>query len=271
MENIKLWESGTPMFDPSIPQEEPDLTPFLLPEEKDENGEAKKRGCVIVCPGGGYTHRGDLEGEPIAKMFNENGFSSFVLNYRFGPYNHSAIVSDVKRAIRVVRYNAEKFGIDPEKIAIIGFSAGGHLSSVAATHFDYGVEGGDLIDAVSSRPDAALLCYSVITMDKKYTDDITRGVFIGNLENEEELALKYSSEHQVREDGPPVFMWHTAGDPIVPVQNAIQMASALAEKHIPFEFHVFPEGAHGLNLAKDTPGTCQWPRIAVNWLKRMEF
>ncbi len=271
MDNVKLWEAGAPMFDPSIPQEEPSLTPLLLPLEKDENGNVKKRGCVIVCPGGGYTHRGPHEGEPVARMFNDHGISSLVLNYRFGPYKSPVIVSDVKRAIRVVRYNAEKWGIDPDKIAVIGFSAGGHLASVSATHYDDGIAGGDEIDAVSSRPSAAILGYPVVTMDKKYTDETTRSVFIGGLENEEELAVKYSSECQVRDSGPPVFIWHTAGDPIVPVQNSIRLVSALASKKIPFEFHVFPEGAHGLSLAKDTPGTCQWSEIAVNWLKRMDY
>lgn len=271
MENIKLWENGTPMYDASFGQPEPDLTPFLLPEKRDESGNLLKRGCVIVCPGGGYTHRAVHEGGPVAEMLNGADINAFVLNYRFEPYKSPAIIKDVQRAVRLVRYNAEKFGIDPEKVAVLGFSAGGHLASMASTLYDDGIEGGDEIDRVYSRPDAALFCYAVLTMNLDYGDAITRGVFIGGLENEDALERAYSPYLNVRDDCPPVFMWHTSADPIVPVENSLNMASALSEKKIPFELHVFPEGAHGLGLAKDTKGTCAWPSLAQNWLKRLGY
>lgn len=272
MANVNLWEKGkTPLYNAEYGQPETDMIPYIVPAQKDENGNVKKTGCVIVCTGGGYTHLGPRESDPMAEMINEAGISAFVLNYRFGPYKAPAIISDVQRAVRWVRYHADEYNIDPDKIACMGFSAGGHLSAMAATLFDYGRDDGDEIDRVSCRPDAAILCYAVTTMNLDYGDDISRGVFIGGLENEDELEKLYSAHLNVKDDTPPVLMWHTAADPIVPVENALNMASALSAKKIPFELHVFPDGAHGTGLAKEIPGTCQWSGLVQNWLKRMGY
>jgi acetyl esterase/lipase len=204
-------------------------------------------------------------------MLNEGGISAFVLHYRFEPYDCNAIVADIKRAVRWVRYHADKYNIAPDKIATLGFSAGGHLSALAATLFDSGLEEGDEIDRMSCRPDAAAFCYAVLTMNLDYGDDISRRVFIGDVEADGEIERLYSPYLNVRDDMPPVFMWHTSADPIVPVENPLRMAKELSAKKIPFELHVFPEGAHGLDLAKDIPGTCQWPTLAQNWFKRQGF
>lgn len=271
MENVKLWEKNTPFYNPEYGQPETEMTPYIVPETRDENGNVRKTGCVIIAPGGGYTHTEPREGGPVAEMLNEVGISAFVLHYRYEPYNCHAIVADIKRAVRWVRYHAEEYNIDPDKIATMGFSAGGHLSGISATVFDYGREDGDEIDRVSCRPDASILCYAVLTMNLDYGDDISRRVFIEGLENEDELELLYSPYKMVRDDTPPILMWHTGADPIVPVENVLNMATALSAKKIPFEVHVFPEGAHGLSLAKDVPGTCQWPRLVQNWLKRQDF
>ncbi len=272
MANVNLWEKGkTAFYDPSFGQPETEMTPYIVPETLDENGNVKKTGCVIIAPGGGYTHTEPREGGPVAEMLNEVGISAFVLHYRYEPYNYKAIVEDIKRAVRWVRYHAEEYNIAPDKIATMGFSAGGHLSGLSATLFDYGREDGDEIDKVSCRPDAAIPCYAVLTMNLDYGDDISRGVFLGDAEAGGELERLYSPYLNVRDDTPPVLMWHTSADPIVPIENVLRMASALSAKKIPFEVHAFPEGAHGLSLAKDVPGTCQWPALVQNWLKRQGF
>ena len=271
MENIKLWKKDIPYFKEEYRQEEPSLTPFILPKEKDENGNVIKRGCVIVCPGGAYQMRADHEGAPVSEMLNRYGISSFVLNYRLNPYYADAICVDINRAVRHVRYHADEYGIDPEKIAVLGFSAGGHLSVIAATHFDYGLQDGDEIDKTSCRPDAAILCYPLITFDERYTRISTRRFFFGTCENLGDLPFDYSGENGVKEDTPPMFLWHTADDPVVSVENSLVMAKALSKHNIPFEIHVFEHGAHGLGLAEEVPGVKEWSRLAVDWLKRMEY
>jgi acetyl esterase/lipase len=159
----------------------------------------------------------------------------------------------------------------------MGFSAGGHLSSMAATLFDYGLEEGDEIDRVSCRPNAAVLCYAVTTMNLDFGDEISRGVFVGGLENEDELEKLYSVHLNVRDDTPPMFIWHTAADPIVPVENALQMSTALSAKKIPFELHVFPDGCHGLACCNKTTGIydffqspyCEgWMDMSAKFLER---
>ncbi len=271
MKEFKLWENGTPYFDETFEQPETSITPFLLPVEKDENGNVKKRGCVIVCPGGSYVMRADHEGDPVCKFFNAHGLSAFTLNYRVFPYDYFAIRADVNRAVRWVRYHAEEFGIDPNKIALLGFSAGGHLATMGSTNYDRGLEEGDEIDRVSCRPDAALLCYAVISLIPGITHDHTRFVLIGRLEEElrEKLATQLSGELAVTEDTPPTFIWHTADDDCVKVENAIGMSASLAAHKIPFELHIFDKGCHGLGLAENCEGPDQWPELAANWLKRL--
>lgn len=272
MKNIKLWENDVPFFKEEYGQEAPSLTPFILPKEKDENGNETKRGCVIVCPGGAYQMRADHEGAPVSEKLNKHGINSFVLNYRLNPYSSEAFCADISRAVRYVRYHANEFGIDPEKIAVLGFSAGGHLSSVAATHFDYGLESGDEIDKVSSRPNAAILCYPLISFDKRYTNypNVTK-LFFGDREDLGDLPYAYSGENCVKEDTPPMFLWHTSDDPAVSVKNSVAMSMALAQNNIPFELHVFDHGNHGLGLAEDFPGAKEWSNLAIDWLKRMEY
>jgi Esterase/lipase len=263
MADIKLWENGTPYYNEEYGQPETTITPYLLDK-------SEKHGCVIVCPGGGYVMRADHEGAPIAEMLNEAGISAVVLNYRVAPYKDPAMLCDVKRAVKYVRYNAEKWNIDPEKIGVLGFSAGGHLTVTAIEHYDYGCDDGDEIDKMSSRPNAGILCYPVVSF-------VNRSAHVGSGKNllgenaTEEMLRKYSGELNVRDDSPPVFMWHTGADGGVPVANCLDMATALQEKNIPFELHVFPYGVHGLGLAPDDPHVAQWAKLLVNWLKLYEF
>ena len=259
-----LWENGAPDFDPSIDQPEPTLTSYFA---NVENGE--KRGCVIVVPGGGYVCRAEHEGEPVARMLGEVGIHAFVLNYRVHPYKYPVMQNDILRAIRWVRYHAVKFGIDENKIGILGFSAGGHLCTLGIEQFDYGKEDGDEIDRVSSRPDAGVLCYPVVSF-VKYVNDGSRDALIGR-EYDRELARKLSGEVSVRDDMPPVFMWHTSYDNYVPVENSLYMALALQEKRIPFALHVFPDGDHGLGLSESIESTAQWAPLLQRWLLDLKF
>lgn len=263
-ESIKLWENGTPYYNPEYGQPETTITPY--PAES--NGE--KRGCVIVFPGGGYGKRSGHEGEPVALMLNEIGIHAFVLNYRIAPYKHPAELEDALRAIRWVRYHADEYGIDPEKIGVLGFSAGGHLAVSASTHFDYGRPAGDAIDATSSKPNAAIYCYPVCTLEAPYTHRGSRVNLLGENASPE-LVKEMSGPNSVREDMPPVFIWHNFDDTVVPVQNALMMATALREKNIPVEMHIFPNGNHGLGLAPNHPHVAQWGPLLQTWLKYYSF
>ncbi len=257
---FKLWENGAPYFNPEFGQPEPTLTPYPAGNER--------RGCVIVAPGGGYGGRAPHEGEPISRMINKAGIHSFVLNYRVAPYKHPTMLEDVTRAVRYVRYHADKFNIDPEKIGILGFSAGGHLAVTAVEHFDYGKEG-DEIDAVSSRPNAGILCYPVVSL-KKYGHGGTKENLLGK-NADPELVDKLSGELSVREDMPPIFIWHTFEDGGVHIRNSLDLTAALKEKNIPTELHIFPYGVHGLGLAESNTNAAQWTTLLQNWLLMYNF
>ncbi len=260
-QQFKLWEGEAPYYNAEYGQPEPTLTWY--PAKDTEN-----RSCVIVFPGGGYAGRSDpLEGGDITGMLNDNGYHAFVLNYRIAPYKHPTELSDAQRAVRFVRYNADRFGIDKDKICVLGFSAGGHLAITCSEHFDYGDPSGDEIDRVSSRPDGSVFCYPVGTLVGEYTNVGSREKLLGKEEGESELAHKLSGQLSVRDDMPPAFIWHTFGDTAVPVQNSLMLADAMRKKNIPVEMHIFPEGPHGLGLARSIPHTAQWTGLLCNWLR----
>ncbi len=259
MEKIKLWENGTPFFNPAFEQEEPALVPYLL-------NDGKEHPCVIVFPGGGYHHRANHEGEPIAQWLNTLGINSFVLEYRLTPYTYPAILGDALRSVRLVRHRAAEFGIYPDKIGVLGFSAGGHLAYMTALrHGDAELDENDPIDRESSRPDLAVPCYAVASFEMFYHGGSAQN-FLGE-ENTYDMRHKYSAENNVTEDAPPMFIWHTVEDGAVPVENALNMALALRAKRVPFALHIYPNGGHGRNLAKDIPQTCTWPETCAIWLK----
>lgn len=264
VKSINLWENGAPFFKEEFGQEQPSLTPYLTDSKE-------TRGCVIVIPGGGYAMRAvDHEGTQIAKMINEAGINAFVLNYRYAPYRHPVELGDALRAIRWVRFHAQKYNINPNKIGILGFSAGGHLTVSASEHFDYGIENGDPIDKVSSRPDAAVYCYAVCSLEKPFSHFGSRDNLLGK-DFDPKLAKSLSGEESVREDMPPAFFWHTFEDEAVPVENSLAMAMAMRKKKIPVEMHIFPEGKHGLGLAPEIPHTAQWATLLKKWLLKYGF
>lgn len=259
---MDIWNKEVIGFDEKIGQNKPNITPYLI----DKNTILP---AVIVCPGGGYTCKAPHEGEPIAKWLNTIGVNAFVLDYRVAPYMHPYPMLDVQRAIRYVRYNCKEFNIDPNRIGILGFSAGGHLAGTAAVHFDFGKEDGDVIDKVSCRPDMAILCYPVITTGK-YTHQGSVDNLLG--ENPSQELLDYMSiEKQVKENTPPMFLWHTAEDVTVPMENSLLLSTALKEKGIEFELHIFPKGRHGLGLQDEVPYVTRWAGMCEEWLREKNF
>ena len=275
MEDIKLWENGTPGYSKDLGPE-PTLTPYVL-----ENG--KKNGCIIVCPGGAYFGRAPHEAYPIAERMNEFGMSAFILNYRVNPYHYPYITADVIRAIRFVRYNAEKFNIDPERIGILGFSAGGHLAmSSAIVWTDPDIlpdHTPDEIDKASARPDFQVLCYPVVTFIKD-THSMTRDLLTGDLEEKEQFYKRMSGEQNVISLTPPAFIWTTANDSAVPASNSIDYASALIRAGVPCELHVFPEGNHGLGLGEkderygimvENESVKQWSPLLKTFLEKYGY
>lgn len=260
-EPIPLWTGEVPGLDTADPAEVPTLVPFIL------EGTAP-RGCVVVCPGGGYVTRAPHEANPIAETFNAAGFHALVCHYRVRPYRHPYPMMDAQRAIRTARARASEWRINPDQIAILGFSAGGHLASTVGTHFDDGDrQAADPVMRQSSRPDALILCYAVISFGQ-YRHTGSMNNLLGP-NPPEELRLSLSNELQVTPRTPPTFLWHTAADAGVPVENSLLFASALSRYKVPFELHVYPRGRHGLGLALEDPHVATWSSLAGQWLHDM--
>jgi acetyl esterase/lipase len=262
-ETIRLWEKDIPLFDPTLSPEIPAIDVYRAKSKK-------ANGAVIVCPGGGYERRAEHEGEPIAQWLNSFGVTALVLTYRVKPYRHPCALLDAQRAIRTVRYNSQKWSIDPKKIGILGFSAGGHLTSSAGVHFDNGKgDATDPIDRISSRPDAMILCYAAILSGSFGHDGLVRTLY-GENPTPEERAF-FSSDLHITDNTPPAFLWHTANDNCVPVENSLLFSQAMSQKKVPFELHVFPRGSHGLGLAEDIPEVNTWTDLCRIWLENMGF
>jgi len=255
---IMLWPSAAPKGNPDE-DFQPYLIPFLL-----ETKEA--RGAVIALPGGGYSGRAPHEADPIAERINEAGLHAFVCHYRVKPNQHPAPWLDATRAIRFVREHAKEWNILPEHIAILGFSAGGHLAASTGT-LDLQVDGlpDDDIQKQKGRPDAMVLCYPVIGYA------MHRGSFNNLLGDSAtpELLESLSLEKQVTDKTPPAFLWSTADDEAVPVENSMMFSLALRKKGIPFELHVYPHGEHGLGLSADDEHIATWMPLCIEWLKGM--
>ena len=220
---------------------------------------------VIVFPGGGYAALCDYEGKDYAEYLNSLGITAFVVYYHISPSRFPLPLLDARRAVRFVRANAEKFGVATDKIAVMGSSAGGHLSALASTYTaPIEGEGVDEIDNYDFLPNAQILCYPVISSDEKVYH---QGSYMNLLGEERFLEReKFDPELLATEKTPPAFIWHTAEDGLVPVENSCRYIAALARKGVFGELHVFPYGAHGRALALDIPHTAQWKGLLVRWL-----
>lgn len=259
---IELWPEGAPYAQGKEREDCPAITPYLV------EGEGGKTPAVVVLPGGGYGMRADHEGEPIARWLNTLGVSAFVLDYRVAPYQHPTPLADAQRAMRYVRFKADEYKLDPARLGILGFSAGGHLAATASTHYDSGNQkAADPVERLGCRPDFSVLCYPVITMGE-YTHSGSRTNLLGENPSVGDIQLM-SNELQVTSDTPPAFLWHTSDDPAVPVENVLLYAGALSKNKVPFELHSFVSGQHGLGLATEHPEAYAWTALCARWLKRL--
>ena len=260
-EPIILWPNGAPGPVGKEPNDVPTLTLYFPAKEKTTGA------AIIVCPGGGYTHLADHEGRPVAEWLNTLGITAFVLKYRLGPrYHHPAPLQDAARAIRTIRARATEWNIDPKRIGILGFSAGGHVASTISTHFYSGkLDASDPIERVSSRPDLMILIYPVITM-REFTHAGSRRMLLGDNPSSDLVAL-LSNEEQVTKETPPAFLVHTANDPAVPVENSLRFAEAMTKAGVPFELNIYERGPHGFGLGGKDPMLSTWPQRCADWLR----
>ena len=240
----------------------PTLTIFL-PDADTRNGAA-----IVICPGGGYSGLAmQKEGLEVAEWARSKGIVGVVLRYRCGGGKNQQPVplEDAKRAIRTVRAKADELGVDPNRIGILGFSAGGHLASSAATMFEEGVHSEDPIDQMSSRPDFAVLVYPVITFVDESMHRGSRNNLLGP-DASEELAAEWSTDRRVTEKTPPTFLVHASDDKGMPVKNSLLFYEALVAKGVPAELHVYEIGGHGFGIFRDERPADKWPEQLYPWL-----
>ena len=262
-----LWPDGTPDAKGREPGDVPTIEVHPAPPSA-----GAKAPAIVVCPGGGYGGLAAHEAEPVARWLNSLGVTGVVLRYRHGPhYNHPVPLRDARRAIRTVRHRAAEWNVDPNRVGILGFSAGGHLAATASTQFDAGDPNAtDPVERASSRPDVSVLVYPVITMTDPHTHGGSRRNLLGEKPTREQVEAQ-SAERNVTKQTPPAFIFHTADDADVPVENALAYAAALRAHGVPFELHVYEKGRHGVGLAKDDPVLGTWPARCADWLASKGF
>ena len=260
---LRLWPNDAPGSLGRQDQDVPTLTVFPA--------EHPCGSAVVICPGGGYAGLADHEGGAYAFFLNRMGVTAFVLKYRLGSngYRYPVELEDVQRAIRMVRSGAKQWKLDPRKIGVMGSSAGGHLASMAVTHYDNGSRRAtDPIDRIGCRPDFGILCYAVISMGP-IGHSGSRDNLLGPNPSQA-LIEETSSELHVSRETPPCFIWHTQDDPVVPVANSEAFATALQKNGVPYELHLYTHGAHGLGLggSPESDSLLPWTNALVKWLKR---
>ncbi len=261
-ETFKLWDNV-----PGKCEETPVITAYI-PEND------KKDIAVVIFPGGGYGKRAPHEGPAYAEFLASYGFCAFVVDYRVSPHRFPLPLLDARRAVRFVRFSAEKYGIDKNKLIVMGSSAGGHLAALTCTYTEpIEFEGIDDIDNEDFLPNAQILCYPVIDLHTPIAHEGSGMNLLGS---------KYDSDYEkyiprllVNKNTPPAFIWHTFEDQAVDVRNSLGYLNALKENDIASEYHVFPNGSHGLGLAakegKAYKHINQWTNLLINWLNYIEF
>jgi len=266
---IPLWPAGAPGALGNATNDIPTLTAYLPDPTNATAGAA-----MVICPGGGYAHLAPHEGNDYALWLNQHGVTCFVLKYRLGSsgYHHPTMLNDAARAVRWVRAYADEYKIDPKRVGIMGSSAGGHLASTLLTHFDAGdTNATDMIERQSSRPDLGILCYAVISMGE-FAHKGSKENLLGKNPSPELVKL-LSNELQVTTNTPPCFIWTTFEDTVVPMENSMLFAGALRKNHVPFDFHVYQKGGHGMGLADKPPfvNPHPWANDCLFWLKAHKF
>jgi acetyl esterase/lipase len=264
---IRLWSGAPPG---ALGTDESDIPAFTvyLPRST-----AARMPAMIVCPGGSYRAlASNHEGRQVAAYLNSLGIASFVLRYRLGPrYHHPIELGDAQRAIRVLRSHVEEWRLDPTRIGIMGFSAGGHLAMSASTLFDAGNPGSsDVVDRSGSRPDIAVLAYPVISMTEPWTHLGSKSNLLGD-HPDPDVARRLSGEDAVTKDTPPTFIFQTNEDRTVQAENSLHYFLALRQAGVPAEMHIFEKGAHGVGLANDDASLAPWSTLLANWLRGRAF
>jgi acetyl esterase/lipase len=265
IQTIRLWPADAPGARGKACEDIPTLT-IVSPRAHTENGSA-----VIINPGGGYSHlAGDLEGGQIANWFVAHGFRAFILSYRLSTngYLMPAPLQDARRAVQLVRAHAAEYKVNPNRIVMIGFSAGGHLTALAGTQpIAAQADAADPVERVSSRPDYLVLGYpwlGAISMDMSHLNYCK----INNLVDKcEALRAAYSPELFVSKETPPVFLYHTFNDKTVPVEQVLTFYNALVKNGVSAEMHIFANGSHGSGLGKGDAALDQWPTLLEAWLR----
>ncbi len=253
---IQLWENEIPYYNSEFDTPN-SMTAYLIDTWH-------KVPSIIVLPGGGYSGRAEHEGKDIAKFYNSQGFNAFVVDYRVNPNKFPCALADAQRAIKIIKSRSDEFHADPEKLFVIGFSAGGHLASCVATMDDY-AKIGDELDEISPCVAGAILSYPVIS---GYKEDGWIACCVESIAEGTDVTAHQLSTHKlVSEQTPPCFIWHTAEDETVDVQHSLIFAKALKDKKVPFEMHIFPFGPHGLGLAKATKDVYNWSFLSCEWIK----
>jgi acetyl esterase/lipase len=260
-ETILLWSDHVPGALGTDDTDRPTVTYYRA---RQPNGTA-----IIVAPGGGYSNlAANHEGRQVANYLNAMGVTTFVLKYRLGPrYRHPVELGDAQRAIRLVRARAQELGLAANRIGMMGFSAGGHLTATAGTHFDAGrSDASDPIERVSSRPDFLVLGYPVISFDPAIAHGRSARNLLGDAPDPK-LVEYLSNDLQVTPETPPTFLFHTNADTAVVPENSVRFYLALRRAKVPAEMHIFENGPHGVGLALHDPALSAWPPLLTSWLR----
>ncbi|MBT2586862.1 alpha/beta hydrolase [Arthrobacter sp. ISL-95] len=225
---------------------------------------AESAPAVLVLPGGGYAKTTDHEAEPVAEWLASLGIHAFVLRYRVAPDQHPAPLLDAKQAMLWIRDGDHGLNVDPDRVGVLGFSAGGHLAATLSVQV---ASGDPALDVSGAVPDLSILCYPVIS----FVDSVHQGSVdnLAGMGAAPDVLRGLSTELHVTSSTPPAFLWHTADDQSVPVSHSLAYAGALSGAGVPVELHVFPSGIHGIGLASGTPGAEQWTGLCAAWLRRM--
>ncbi len=264
---LQLWDGNAPGATGDSTADRPTITWYKPSEDQAATV------AVIVFPGGGYEWLAtNHEGRQVANWLNSAGITAFVVRYRLGPrYHHPVQLGDAQRAIRLVRARAIEFGVLPDKIGVMGFSAGGHLASTTETHFDPGdPQAADPVERVSSRPDFAVLAYPVISFVADYAHAGSRDKLLG--ENPKpDLVKELSSELNVTAETPPTFLFSSNTDTVVPPENSVAFYLALRKAGVPAELHIFEVADHGVGLDLSDPSAGEWSTLLLHWMRERKL